>query len=318
MAFLSLRRKIFFSLIATTLVFALGMVVFAHTVVRGRLAALLQAKGVAVAQHVAADCVSPVITESFFTIELLLHDLQAGDQNILYAFVLDEAGQPVAHTFEGDVPSALVQAHPLAPQQRFTTLRLTSDQGPVLDISVPLLHGQAGALRLGLSELPIQQDVNHIVWLILGTAVASLVLGGLVAAIFAHLITRPLLTLTRATEAFDLGRPNHPVTVQSDDEVGELAKVFNRMVENRQRTEEEREELIEELQQALDEVRTLRGILPICAACKKIRTDEGSWQQIEVYLSDHSDAEFSHGICPECAQRLYPEQWEAITRAKKT
>ncbi len=73
------------------------------------------------------------------------------------------------------------------------------------------------------------------------------------------------------------------------------------------RLEEHRERLIEELRDALTHIKTLRGLLPICAACKKIRDDHGYWKQIEEYISDHSDAKFSHGICPECAQKLYPE-----------
>lgn len=62
-----------------------------------------------------------------------------------------------------------------------------------------------------------------------------------------------------------------------------------------------------ELLKSNEEIKILRGIIPICAACKKIRDDKGSWEQIEVYIQDHSDAEFSHGICPECVQKLYPE-----------
>ena len=57
----------------------------------------------------------------------------------------------------------------------------------------------------------------------------------------------------------------------------------------------------------LSEIQTLRGILPICASCKKIRDDKGYWNQIEAYISDHSEAQFSHGICPDCAKKLYPE-----------
>ena len=57
----------------------------------------------------------------------------------------------------------------------------------------------------------------------------------------------------------------------------------------------------------LSEIQTLRGILPICANCKKIRDDKGYWNQIEAYISDHSEAQFSHGICPDCAKELYPE-----------
>ncbi len=54
------------------------------------------------------------------------------------------------------------------------------------------------------------------------------------------------------------------------------------------------------------EIKQLRGMLPICSSCKKIRDDKGYWNQIEVYIKDHSDAEFSHGICPECVKKLYP------------
>jgi hypothetical protein len=61
-----------------------------------------------------------------------------------------------------------------------------------------------------------------------------------------------------------------------------------------------------ELQQTIDEVKTLQGIIPICASCKKIRDDSGYWQQVEEYVKNHSDAEFSHGICPECVKKLYP------------
>jgi PleD family two-component response regulator len=64
-----------------------------------------------------------------------------------------------------------------------------------------------------------------------------------------------------------------------------------------------------QLQEALANVKTLKGLLPICANCKKIRDDEGYWQQVEVYVRDHSEAEFSHGICPDCIKKLYPEYY---------
>jgi AmiR/NasT family two-component response regulator len=62
-----------------------------------------------------------------------------------------------------------------------------------------------------------------------------------------------------------------------------------------------------ELQDALYKVKTLSGLLPICCSCKKIRDDEGYWNQLEVYIRGHSEVEFSHGLCPECAKELYPE-----------
>jgi phosphoserine phosphatase RsbU/P len=62
----------------------------------------------------------------------------------------------------------------------------------------------------------------------------------------------------------------------------------------------------EELQKALKEVKVLRGLIPICASCKKVRNDGGFWQQLEEYLGEHSEAEFSHGLCQPCIRKLYP------------
>ena len=73
------------------------------------------------------------------------------------------------------------------------------------------------------------------------------------------------------------------------------------------RNEEEQRKLICELQKALGEIRTLKGLIPICSSCKKIRDDKGSWQQLEAYIMQHTDAELSHGLCSECAKKLYPE-----------
>ena len=80
-----------------------------------------------------------------------------------------------------------------------------------------------------------------------------------------------------------------------------------RDITDRKRTEMERKNLIVELKDALAQVKTLRGLLPICSHCKKIRDDTGYWNQIESYIHKHSDAEFSHGICPECAKKYYPD-----------
>ena len=82
------------------------------------------------------------------------------------------------------------------------------------------------------------------------------------------------------------------------------------------RTEEELLRKTQELEAANHKLReTISGILPICASCKKIRDDEGYWNHIEGFISAHSEAEFSHGICPDCAKRLYPEFWMKINES---
>lgn len=87
----------------------------------------------------------------------------------------------------------------------------------------------------------------------------------------------------------------------------------NRDITERKKAEEEREKIILELKDALAEVKQLSGMLPICASCKKIRDDKGYWRQIEVYIRDHSEAEFTHGLCPDCEKKAYEE----LDRLKK-
>ncbi len=81
---------------------------------------------------------------------------------------------------------------------------------------------------------------------------------------------------------------------------------------------QERERLIRELQDALAKVKTLSGLLPICANCKRVRNDEGYWQRVETFIRERSDIEFTHGICPECLRKLYPAYAEDVETTGQT
>ena len=116
-----------------------------------------------------------------------------------------------------------------------------------------------------------------------------------------------------AVEAMKLGAGDYVV---KDVDLGYLEllpsvidKVMqqHRLAEEKRQAEEEKERLIVQLTAALAEVKQLSGLLPICANCKKIRDDDGFWLRVEAYISDHSEAEFTHGICPDCIAELYPE-----------
>ncbi len=85
-------------------------------------------------------------------------------------------------------------------------------------------------------------------------------------------------------------------------------------ITERKHAEHDRERLIGELQSALQSAKRLRGLLPICSVCKKIRDDHGYWQQVEVYVHEHSEAEFSHSICPQCLHEKYPDIADDVER----
>ncbi len=101
----------------------------------------------------------------------------------------------------------------------------------------------------------------------------------------------------------EVGAIRDQLEVRVEERTAELTGANERLDEELTR----RKKLIVQLEEAMADVKKLSGLLPICASCKKIRDDKGSWQHLESYIADHSEADFSHGICPECFKKLYPE-----------
>jgi PAS domain S-box-containing protein len=89
-----------------------------------------------------------------------------------------------------------------------------------------------------------------------------------------------------------------------------------RDVTERKRLEAEREVLIADLREALAKIKTLKGLIPVCAWCKKVRDDKGYWEELEHYIRDHTDADFTHGICPECLEKVTGESYEDFARGE--
>lgn len=88
---------------------------------------------------------------------------------------------------------------------------------------------------------------------------------------------------------------------------------ITRDITERKQAEAERDLLIKELQSTLEQVKQLKGLLPICSSCRKIRNDDGYWQDVAVYIREHLEVEFSHGICPDCAKKIYPDFFKKVS-----
>ena len=155
------------------------------------------------------------------------------------------------------------------------------------------------------------------------------VLLALVAFFLGKGFARPVTILSDHFESVAQGDFTSRIHLPHKDEFGFLAERFNFMTQelsrtttsitrleneiaSRKKTEAENEQLIQELQETIAQVKTLRGMLPICSHCKKIRDDQGYWNRIESYIAEHADVEFSHGICPDCLQKYYPDIYEKM------
>ena len=172
-------------------------------------------------------------------------------------------------------------------------------------------------------QAPLIADLSRITIRGLGTLLLLILLTIGLAHLFSQRFTRAIARLEEATRAFPgrLGGDPGANLVLAPSRIGEIQHLndrFQQMTDALRVSFRELNDLkdtleqrvttrTQELQAALDTIKTLHGIIPICASCKKIRDDQGSWNQLETYISQHTEADFTHGICPDCVKRLYPE-----------
>jgi len=152
-------------------------------------------------------------------------------------------------------------------------------------------------MRLELTNATIRRELGDEMALLF---ILLFPIGALLYLLTRRTFVRPLQRLVNASVQFARGDVPAPLNFGRSDELEVVAFTFNEMVAARTAALRQREQ---QLADAKAEVTVLEGILPICASCKRIRTDGGHWQAVESYVRDHSAAEFSHGLCPDCAQR---------------
>lgn len=305
---LQLRAKFILSTVGIVLVLGVLLMIFVRAALQQRLGEVLQRRGVSLARHAAETSLDLVLTEHYLQLDLMLDQTKTTEPDIMYIFVLNREGKVLAHTFGGGFPAEIREINPVQADRPYGIQAFETERGEVLDIAVPILRGTAGTLHLGIAGEFLGENIRSIVRQILWIIAGMLIAGSIAIVVFTRTVTKRLLTLEDTVEAMGRGDLSRRVTVTSDDEIGRLGDAFNAMADRRRKAEDDREKLIEDLRVALDNVKTLRGLIPICASCKRIRDDSGYWGQIEAYIARHSDAEFSHGICPECAEKLYPNR----------
>jgi len=303
----SLYAKILAGTIGIIVVMGAALAAFILFSVQPKLEDALVMRGEFMAEHIASQSATPMLTEKFFELDMLFKDLMVSEKDIEYCFVVNSRGHVVSHTFGSEFPTDLKAPGAALNIQVFRIELLATEKGAIIDFAAPILQGKIGTVHLGMSKRPIEQAVATMIRQLMLVIMIVLALGIATAFIFARAMTRPLQDLVRAARAVGQGDLEHQITVQTRDEIGVLADSFRAMVKKRKQVEQGREELISELQEALDNVKKLEGMLPICSSCKRIRDDKGKWNELEAYIHEHSEAEFSHGLCHDCAQKIYPK-----------
>jgi methyl-accepting chemotaxis protein len=189
---------------------------------------------------------------------------------------------------------------------------------------------QLGELHVQKNHDFVEKQIFRIVFIAaLTQAFTIFIICGAVLWLMFHSMIQRLLAITRYTSTLSMKTLDKPLVIdkssQRPDELDTLADTIDKMRQNllheligRKKAEAQLQEHLDnlektvekrtaDLQAARSEVKTLSGLLPICMHCKKIRDDQGYWKQMETYIHEHSDAQFSHSICRECAEKFYPD-----------
>lgn len=206
------------------------------------LRAELKNNGTAITRDLSARSAEFILLDDLYSLHNLLQDTQKNNESVRYAFIVDDDGYPLAHSFSEGFPRGLIDANAVGPTERYHIQRLETNEGVIWDVATPILSGEGGTARVGLSEAKLRETVNTTTKQFLFTTTFIALLGLSAATFLTWLITRPINQLVIAARAVAAGDFSTRVTPWGADEVGILADAFNQMIDQLGRADRERED----------------------------------------------------------------------------
>jgi diguanylate cyclase (GGDEF)-like protein len=259
MPYISMRTKLITSAVAMLLLLGGISIFFIETALPDTLRKELQKRAIALARDVAEDNIDNILYENIIGLELDLHRLVRAEEDIEYVFIQDRDGNMIAHTFGDSFPVDLKEVNAVG-QGDYNGLYLPTEQGEILDLALPVLDGELGTIRIGISTEPVSRDVRRISRMT-GVIILGVILMGTGMVVFgASLLTRPVSELTNAVRKIGEGDLDSHISVYSNDEMGRLAQAFNEMTGALKGTTVRRDELEREVikrKQVEEELRAL-------------------------------------------------------------
>ncbi|GAB4575195.1 MAG: HAMP domain-containing protein [Anaerolineae bacterium] len=198
--------------------------------------------GISLTRDLSAQSADLILLDDLYSLYNLLTEIQRNNPTTRYVFILDERGEPIVHSFTDGFPRGLIEANTVLPSERYHLQAVQSDEGTIWDIAVPILAGEAGTARLGVSEASLWQTVEATTRQFLFTTAAVGVLGGVLALVLTWMMTRPINRLAQAAQAVSTGDLSQQVPVFGEDEIGQLTRTFNQMTVDLAHAAHEREE----------------------------------------------------------------------------
>ncbi len=247
-------------------------------------------------------------------------------ENEAVHFVVDsdetDAQAMPGHVYEDVIPELLLGFHEASVDDQL----YEDEWGVFLSGYAPVRNGDGRYLvGIDMRADEVRNNLRELRLTGLASLFASVLLALLFALYLSRGLTRRIETLSKHCRDLALGRLQTRIEGRTFDEFDDLAEAFNAMSESLSNTRDDLEQAISRLEKSrhgledrvqertqqlkatIDKMNVLRGLLPICSSCKKIRDDQGYWKQVEHFVAEHSEARFTHGICPDCMTHLYGE-----------
>jgi len=252
----SVRTKILGIVLWLVLLLGVGITVQVRIVMHDALADRTESQGVSIARDLAARTTDLILINDLYALHELLAETLTNNPDVRYAFILNADGEILAQTFGDGFPKGLLTANDVDPQGHHHATLLETDEGEVWDTAVPIFGGKAGVARVGMSETSVYNTLVAITSQMLLTTVVVSAVGIAAATLLTWIVTRPILELKRSAQAVGHGNFSQQIQPWANDEIGELAKAFNRMTADLAQADRERAEREQIRQQLLERVIT--------------------------------------------------------------
>jgi two-component system sensor histidine kinase VicK len=223
----SIRTQLIFNVVGIILILGILMGSYLNVVQTNMMKTELNEKGISVTRNLAENSINPILTDNQVRLQWLVDTIKESEPEVVYVFIIDESGEVMAHTFKRGFPVELRGLNPAVGET--STLLLDTEEGYIRDISYPILEGKAGEVHVGMSQESIRATVDKFT-VTLGIFVFLLMIAGSnVAYVAGTVISRPIMDLREGVEVFGEGNFDYKVSIDSQNEVGQLASSFNDM-----------------------------------------------------------------------------------------
>jgi HAMP domain-containing protein len=219
-----------------------GVTIQARIALTATMTTQMEEQSISVVRDLAARSTDPILLNDLLSLHGLLKETIVNNPNIRYAFIVDNRGQVIAHTFGGGFPLDLISLNSVHSDDHHHLVMLQTDEGLVWDTVVPILDGKVGTARVGLSDASVRAALSTLTAQLLLTTLLVSITGILVAVFLTWILTRPIISLANATQTVATGDFSPRVPRWANDEIGDLADAFNAMTEELARTEGLRKE----------------------------------------------------------------------------